>query len=150
MRTITGIVWHCSASKNGKLISREALEAEHKARGFRTIGYHWIIEPDGTLVAGRPESEIGAHVEGFNKNTIGICMIGTDKFTPAAWATAKKCAQNFDRTYPGVGHKGHRDYSPDLNHDGKITSNEWIKMCPSFDVATWKAAGYTPKPENVL
>jgi N-acetylmuramoyl-L-alanine amidase len=32
---------------------------------------------------------------------------------------------------------GHRDLSPDLNHDGVIESREWIKQCPSFDVAAW-------------
>ena len=29
---------------------------------------------------------------------------------------------------------GHRDASPDKNKDGRITSNEWVKMCPCFDV----------------
>lgn len=32
---------------------------------------------------------------------------------------------------------GHRDLSPDKNGDGIITSNEWVKLCPSFDVTKW-------------
>jgi hypothetical protein len=32
--------------------------------------------------------------------------------------------------------KGHRDWSPDLDHDGKVEPHEWLKMCPCFDVAT--------------
>jgi hypothetical protein len=30
---------------------------------------------------------------------------------------------------------GHRDFSPDLNGDGLITPNEWMKACPCFDVS---------------
>lgn len=41
------------------------------------------------------------------------------------------------RQYPAARILGHRDLSPDLNNDGKITPNEFIKACPSFDVATW-------------
>jgi len=29
--------------------------------------------------------------------------------------------------------KGHRDFSPDKDGDGKITQREWIKECPCFD-----------------
>ena len=32
---------------------------------------------------------------------------------------------------------GHRDTSPDLNGDGRIEPNEFIKACPCFDVRTW-------------
>lgn len=149
-RKITAIVIHCSASKDGIAKSREDLVREHQTRGFRTIGYHWVVEPDGALVAGRPESAIGAHVEGHNADTIGVCMIGTKRFTSKAWATLATVAKNLQRTYPGARLLGHRDFSPDLDHDGKIEPHEWIKLCPNFDVATWVADGFTPKPENVL
>jgi len=150
VRAITGIVIHCSASKDGIAKSREDLVREHQARGFRTIGYHWIVEPDGALVAGRPEAQVGAHVEGHNADTIGVCMIGTKAFTSKAWATLATVVKNLRRTYPGAKVLGHRDYSPDLNHNGKIEPGEWIKLCPNFDVESWVAAGFTPKPENVL
>lgn len=32
---------------------------------------------------------------------------------------------------------GHRDLSPDLNGDGIITPNEFIKLCPGYDVKEW-------------
>jgi len=44
--------------------------------GWRDIGYHWVIEHDGKLSPGRPESEPGAHVGGFNAHTIGVCVTG--------------------------------------------------------------------------
>jgi hypothetical protein len=31
--------------------------------------------------------------------------------------------------------KGHRDFSKDLNGNGKIDKNEWIKACPCFEVS---------------
>jgi len=33
--------------------------------------------------------------------------------------------------------KGHMDYSSDQNKDGIITKNEWLKVCPCFDVEEW-------------
>ena len=145
MRQIKKIIWHCSASPDGVAKSRDQIEREHRARGFRKIGYHWLIQPDGTRVRGRPELEVGAHTEGHNKDSIGVCMIGTGKFTKATWDEADKMAKEYDARFPGVGHGGHRDFSPDLNGDGKITKNEWIKLCPGFDVAEWRAKGPPPK-----
>ena len=150
MRAINCIVWHCSGTKDGKPVSLDALIAAHKARGFRTVGYHWIIEPDGKVVQGRPESEAGAHVEGFNANTIGICMIGSEKFTAAAWASARTLALDLEKRHPKATAKGHRDFSPDLNRDGKIQKCEWIKTCPGFDVHDWYEAGLIPKAEDIL
>ena len=54
----------------------EFIQVRHKKRGFEDIGYHFVIEKDGTLKKGRNEKFIGAHVFGFNQNSIGICLIG--------------------------------------------------------------------------
>ena len=35
--------------------------------------------------------------------------------------------------YPDSKICGHRDLSPDLDGDGEIEPNEWIKMCPCFN-----------------
>jgi len=149
MRNIDAIVIHCSASKDGVAKSREQLEAEHKARGFRTIGYHYVVEPDGTLMVCRPEADVGAHVEGHNATTIGVCMIGTQKWDRRAWDTLRSVVGSLKRKYPKARVCGHRDFSPDLNKNGKVDRNEWIKLCPNFDVATWVKTG-TPEVENVI
>lgn len=141
MRRITLIVVHCSASPDGKPKTLERLIEEHQARGFRTVGYHYIIEPSGLRLMGRPLGEIGAHVEGHNANSVGICMIGTKKFTKAQWEKLKITVSELIVKFPTARVVGHRDLSPDKNKDGKITSNEWVKLCPSFDVATWLANG---------
>ncbi len=40
---------------------------------------------------------------------------------------------NLDGRYPDAIIQGHRDFSPDLNHNGIIEPKEWIRACPSFD-----------------
>ncbi|KAB4432839.1 N-acetylmuramoyl-L-alanine amidase, partial [Bacteroides thetaiotaomicron] len=37
------------------------------------------------------------------------------------------------RDYPGCRVCGHRDLSPDLNGNGEIEPEEWVKACPCFD-----------------
>ena len=54
----------------------ERLRECHLQRGFRDIGYHFYITRDGVLHHCRPVSEIGAHVRGFNRHSIGICYEG--------------------------------------------------------------------------
>lgn len=44
--------------------------------GWSDIGYHWVIEKDGKIVAGRPETKEGAHTLGENARSIGICLSG--------------------------------------------------------------------------
>ena len=38
--------------------------------------------------------------------------------------------------YPGCRICGHRDLSPDLNGNGEIEPEEWIKACPCFNAET--------------
>jgi|TARA_A100001388_G_C28691055_1_gene461349 N-acetyl-anhydromuramyl-L-alanine amidase AmpD len=40
------------------------------------IGYHYVIEGDGSIKEGRPVTRAGAHVKGNNKYTIGVCLTG--------------------------------------------------------------------------
>lgn len=173
-RTITAIVIHCAATPNGKAYDAAAINNMHKARGFKrdsqrtrsfnpelpNIGYHYVIGIDGTVYTGRSLEEIGAHVQGSNAKSIGVCMIGTDKFTEAQWKSLRKLMTviasmisghdiTADKTMAklkemGISIKGHRDYSPDLNGNGIIDRTEWIKVCPGFSVADWLADGMTP------
>jgi len=74
------VILHCSATPNHKHISVQEIDAWHKARGWQGIGYHYVIYVDGETMPGRPEYEQGAHCKGENKNSIGVCLIGTDRF----------------------------------------------------------------------
>ena len=75
-RKIDLIVVHCSATRVNQDFPVEALEACHKARGFRSIGYHYYITKDGVVYPCRPESEEGAHARHYNAHSIGICYEG--------------------------------------------------------------------------
>ena len=75
-RKITDIIIHCSATKEGKDYSVFDIDKWHKARKFKSIGYHFVIYRNGQIVCGRPISEIGAHTTNHNTGSIGICYIG--------------------------------------------------------------------------
>jgi hypothetical protein len=46
-----------------------------KKKWFK-IGYHFVIDNKGLIYQTRELYEVGAHVFGFNFNSIGICLIG--------------------------------------------------------------------------
>ena len=170
MRPINLIVIHCSASPNGDSLFRgspgtpgfqtplTAINAWHKARGFKrdpaaakrfnptldAIGYHYVIYRNGAIASGRDETEIGAHVTGFNQKSLGICLVGTDQFRPAQWASLRDLINALKKRYPEARIVGHRDLSPDQNKNGIVECFEWLKVCPGFDVATWIEGGMAP------
>ena len=49
MRTINQIIIHCTATKAGRKTTVEEIDRWHRARGFRCIGYHYVIYLDGTV-----------------------------------------------------------------------------------------------------
>lgn len=142
------IVFHCSATRPSQDIGRREIEEWHLAKGWAAIGYHFVIRRDGRLELGRPMLDIGAHVEGFNAHSVGVCMVGglledgseephgTYKFTGAQWITAALVTRFLQAAFPLAKIVGHRDLSPDSNHDGKIQPREWLKTCPGFDAAS--------------
>lgn len=75
-KSTTMIIIHCSATREGQDIKAKTIKQWHKARGFSDIGYHYIIDLDGTIEKGRDESLVGAHCVGKNAISIGICYIG--------------------------------------------------------------------------
>jgi N-acetyl-anhydromuramyl-L-alanine amidase AmpD len=139
------IVVHCSATGPAADIGVAEITRWHKQRGFDTVGYHYVIRRNGAVEVGRRESEIGAHVRGHNANSIGVCLAGgvdaagkpENNFTAAQFASLEALLRELQGRYPTARVCGHRDLSPDKNGDGRITPNEFIKACPSFDVAKW-------------
>ena len=151
-RDIDEIIIHCSATKEGVPFSIDQIDASHKARKFtsyidingktRYIGYHFVIMLDGTVQICRPIDKIGCHASGHNARSIGICYIGgldskgkvKDTRTPAQKASLITLIKDLKKRYPTIDKViGHRDTSPDLNGNGIIEPNEYIKGCPCFD-----------------
>lgn len=149
MNKIDSIVIHCSATKEGVDYRVKDIDKWHRGRGFQMIGYHYVIDLDGTVELGRPLSMNGAHCntaglsgESYNKHSIGICYVGgldrngkaKDTRTDAQKAALRTLVARLREKYPIKEVIGHRDASPDRNGDGKITPDEYIKLCPCFDV----------------
>lgn len=76
MKQIKEIILHCSATPEGKEFKASDIDRWHKAKGWKMIGYNYVIDIDGTVEQGRPLYMDGAHTIGHNKNSIGICYIG--------------------------------------------------------------------------
>ena len=76
MRRITKIILHCSATPEGKDFTVADIDRWHRERGFKKIGYHYVIYRNGEVHQGRKEEEVGAHCIGYNNSSIGVCYIG--------------------------------------------------------------------------
>ena len=142
MREINLIVVHCSATRADRDFTENDLEVCHRHRGFNGAGYHFYIRKNGGIKNTRPLEKPGAHALGYNAHSIGICYEGglDVRYRPADTRTEwqKHSLRVLIRTllmdYPGCRVCGHRDLSPDLNGNGEIEPEEWIKACPCFEV----------------
>jgi N-acetyl-anhydromuramyl-L-alanine amidase AmpD len=115
-----------------------------KERGWSDIGYHYVIRRDGTVEHGRDVLEVGAHVQGFNHNSIGICLVGgvdaaghsEHNFTSQQMDSLFSLVSVLQNRWPTAVVQGHRDF-PDVTKD-----------CPCFDVKLWWSVrrAYTLNP----
>jgi N-acetylmuramoyl-L-alanine amidase len=129
MREITHIVVHCTATPEERQHTAADVRRWHKARGWRDIGYHWLIRLDGTIEPGRAENQVGSHVAGHNAKSIGVVYVGgidkdtfrpKDTRTPEQRAALLNLLKDLKSRYPKARILGHRDF-PSVN-----------KACPSF------------------
>lgn len=77
----------------------------------------------------------------LQQESIGICYEGGldckghPKDTRTEWQkhSMRVLILTLLKDYPGCRICGHRDLSPDLNGNGEIEPEEWIKACPCFN-----------------
>lgn len=130
------IAVHCSATSPKQDIGAADIDKWHRQKGWACIGYHYVIRRDGKVETGRDESVVGAHVQNFNHDSVGICMVGgidatgksENNFTPAQFNSLKTLLKDLKKRYPKAIIQGHRDF-PEVNKD-----------CPCFDVKSWVKA----------
>jgi len=101
----TKIIIHCSATKNFMHVPAKTIKKWHMDKGWSDIGYHIVIQPDGEVELGRPLNVIGAHTRGFNRDSIGICMVGNDRFSKAAFRALREYIYGLQMTYDIPYHK---------------------------------------------
>lgn len=149
MRQITDVILHCSATRpewmerDGLVAQRAEIRRWHTTppRDWNDIGYHWLVGREGDVLPGRDEATVGAHVQGMNARSIGVCLIGghggeeydapEEHFTSAQLAAAAKLVAEIVARYPGARVTGHNDHAN--------------KACPCFNAGDWWAR-VQPKP----
>jgi len=142
MRKIDKIILHCAATKEGHDIKTETIKSWHvKGNGWSDIGYHYVIELDGTVKKGRPMHRSGAHTKGHNTGSIGVCYVGgidiskkpKDTRTEAQRTAMDELINELLAEYPNATIHGHNEFS--------------AKACPSFDVSKEYGAPKKSKSE---
>ena len=127
-RRINEIIVHCTATPEGRDYTVADIRQMHKAQGWVDIGYHYLIYRDGSIHEGRNVDLIGAHCQGHNAQSIGVCYVGgvaRDGKTPKDTRTqAQKDAlihllMQLVCLSPDATIRGHRDFA--------------ANACPSFD-----------------
>lgn len=127
MRRIDAIIVHCTGTKGGQDFRAKDIDAWHKAKGWKGIGYHYVIDIDGTVERGRDDAAVGAHCSGHNAHSIGVCYVGgldrngkpKDTRTPAQRSAMLDLLYLLKQQYPDAVIYGHRDFAN--------------KDCPCFD-----------------
>ena len=129
-RKIREIIVHCTATPQGREVSVADIDRWHRQRGFRCIGYHYVVTLDGESLQGRPEEEVGAHCKGHNRASVGVVYVGgmrADNSRPMDTRTAaqRKALRSIiailRRRYPGATVHSHYEFA--------------AKACPCFDAA---------------
>jgi N-acetylmuramoyl-L-alanine amidase len=129
MRELKRIIFHCSATEDGKDYTVETIRRWHTSppRNWRDIGYHYVIYRDGSIHQGRPIDQQGAHTRGENADSIGICYIGgvrdgkaTDTMTMHQEISWLKLVHSLRTVFGPLTIHGHNEFAN--------------KACPSFIV----------------
>ena len=131
MRTITEIIIHCTATRPNANCTVESIRRYHRSLGWRDIGYHYVVYPDGSVHAGRPVEEVGAHCPGHNAQSIGIAYVGgldadgrpADTRTEAQSLALLQLVRDLMEEYPINSVHGHNEFAN--------------RACPCFDVQQW-------------
>lgn len=140
MRQLTDIFVHCTATRPEWWADRRPEEKMqeckkwHLDRGWSDIGYHYLIDRDGTVTEGRPIEHAGAHAKGYNANSVGIALWGGHggsqhdtfgtHFTPEQARALRRLIAQLRMEYPAIQRvRGHNEVSP--------------KQCPCFTVSEW-------------
>ena len=144
MRPIDHIIIHCTATPpdwwgKAKTSAKvgEVRRWHKEQRGWSDIGYHYLIDRDGTVAIGRPLERTGAHTMGHNTGSIGIALFGghgsaetdafAENFTEAQGQALIQLVSELRVRYPAIKRvSGHNEFA--------------AKACPGFNVPRWYGA----------
>jgi N-acetyl-anhydromuramyl-L-alanine amidase AmpD len=117
-------------------VDASVIDRWHREKGWLKIGYHYVINRDGSIEIGRETEAIGAHAKGYNATSVGICLVGgldddgepEDNFTEEQWNSLDLAVDGLVTRYPNAKVIGHNNVSS--------------KSCPCFDVGEWYGNRY--------
>lgn len=128
MREVKYFVVHCTAGPATQ--TTKAIKDYWKNNlGWKSVGYHYLINADGTIEQLAQEIEVTNGVAGFNSVCIHISYKGgvdannkpKDTRTPQQKESILKLLKELRKRYPKAIIQGHKDF-PNVK-----------KACPSFD-----------------
>ena len=122
-QNIKHLIVHCSDTSND--FTAADIHKMHLNFGWDGIGYHKVVLRDGKVENGRPEYWVGAHVKGKNNESLGVCLIGSDKFTVKQLKSLELILKDWKSKYPNAKITGHCN----------VVKTK--KTCPNFDVISW-------------
>lgn len=140
MRPLSEIIIHATATQpkwmEGRTTREKVAEVRRwhmQDRGWKDIGYHYLIDRDGTLALGRPVDQVGAHTMDHNTGTIGVSLFGgfgsaatdefSDNFTTGQDKALRALIKDLSAMYKITKVSGHNEYA--------------AKACPGFSVPKW-------------
>ena len=117
LRRVTKIIVHYSATPVSHRWTVERVRKCHLEKGWSDIGYHWVVDREGVVWEGRPESLQGAHCRDYNRESIGVCWLGgldgngtpVGNITKAQTRSMEELLRQLHRRYPDALLYGHRD-----------------------------------------
>ena len=154
MRFIDTIFVHCTAtppnwrSEQTSQQRVQGIKQIHKSSpfNFTDIGYHFLIDRDGSVHEGRPINKAGAHARGYNDHSIGISLFGgyesraydtfSEHYTSEQDTALRELITQLKGEYPIIQIRGHNS----IPNAGKA--------CPGFQVQKWLNRQPTPEPEQ--
>lgn len=124
MREIKKIIVHCSDSPDsGDFTGADVKKWHVEGNKWADIGYHWVIERDGSLYEGRKVATVGSHVQGHNADSIGICLMGRNRFTAEQYSSLDRLLRILTHSFDARVY-GHRDFNKG-------------KSCPNDEIYGW-------------
>lgn len=132
MRTITLIIVHCSANRQGSTLRMMGHRPSASLSRLEWLRISLRYPDRGTIETGRPLEQVGAHCKNHNRYSIGVCYIGglandgktpMDTRTEAQREALQGLLRELHQRFPKALIVGHRDLDP-------------LKSCPCFNVVS--------------
>lgn len=127
MRSVNKIILHCSGT-NIDSYDFDAICLDHvNNNGWSDIGYHFGIDYNSRIHILRGIERSGAHAKGYNKHSIGICVLGLNAFTKQQFQSLARLCDMLIKIF-------------NIKKEAIYPHNEFnkYKTCPNFDVEWFK------------